>query len=152
MTKLVIARAILEDTLARLQTGGALGQERMIAWLGRDTPTGGGKVRELYEPEQMCKKDQFYLPPSSMRALMQTLAQKRSKILAQIHTHPGRAFHSEADDAWAIIRHRGALSLVLPYFAESTTIETFLADVVTYECSADGRWDLVPSTCLAIAP
>lgn len=151
MIKLVIAQAILEDTLKRLRMGGALGQERMIAWLGRDTPTGGGKVRELYEPEQSCKRDQFYLPPASMSALMQKLAQTRSKILAQIHTHPGMAFHSEADDAWAIIRHRGALSLVLPNFAETTTTGSFLAEVMTYECSADGRWDLVPNTCLAIA-
>lgn len=150
MTRLVIARPQLEETLLKLRAGGMRGEERMIAWLGKDTLTGEAKVREAYEPEQVCKKDQFYIPPAAMTALMQTLGRTRSKILAQIHTHPGTAFHSEADDAWAIIRHVGALSLVLPHFAKTTTTDNFLKQVKTYALSAESEWQLIPNSCLEI--
>ncbi len=124
----------------------------MVAWLGRDAGAGAARVRDAYEPEQYCRRDQFYIPPASMTALMQTLARTRSKIIAQIHTHPGEAYHSEADAAWAIIRHRGALSLVLPRFAAATTVSSFLDEVKAYERAADGEWVLVSNTCLEIEP
>lgn len=152
MARLILPQPILVDTLARLRAGGDLGQERMVAWLGRDAASGGFKVRDAYEPDQLCRRDQFYIPPSSMSALMHTLGRTRSRILAQIHTHPGRAFHSEADAAWAIIRHQGALSLVLPRFAATTTLASFLDEVMTYECTREGEWVLVPNTCIEIAP
>lgn len=152
MSLLVIPSTVLEDTLRRLKAGGVAGEERMIAWLGRDAGTGAGRVRDAYEPEQHCRRDQFYIPPASMVALMLTLGRTRSKIVAQIHTHPGKAYHSEADAAWAIIRHRGALSLVLPQFATTTTVSSFLDEVKTYERAADGEWVLVSNACLEIEP
>lgn len=150
MSQLVIARTELEQSIQMLRAGGARGEERMVAWLGKDLLTGAGRVREVYEPEQLCKMDRFYIPPASMTALMGTLGRTRSKILAQLHTHPHEAFHSEADDVWAIIRHRGALSLVLPHFAQATTADNFLDQVKTYEFSADAHWRLVSNSCLEI--
>jgi hypothetical protein len=94
----------------------------------------------LYEPEQVVNVDYFRIPPTSMRALMDHLRSTRRRIAAQIHTHPGRAYHSDVDAKWAIIRHVGALSLVLPRFAIATTPENFLNEVMTYEYSPDGDW------------
>jgi hypothetical protein len=76
---------------------------------------------------------------------MDHLRSTRRRIVAQIHTHPGRAFHSEVDAEWAIVRHVGALSLVLPRFAVSTTPENFLDEVMTYEYSPAGDWDHCPN-------
>ncbi len=36
---------------------------------------------------------------------------------ARIHSHPGKAFHSDTDDANGVISHQGAISIVVPYFA-----------------------------------
>jgi hypothetical protein len=36
---------------------------------------------------------------------------------ARIHSHPGKAFHSETDDENGVISHQGAISIVVPYFA-----------------------------------
>lgn len=140
---LSIPRTILLETLDRLKAGGAVGQERMVAWLGRNTASADAQVRQAYEPIQICKKDRFIIPPEGMSALMAKLGETRSGVVAQIHTHPGRAFHSEADAAWAIVRHLGAYSLVLPQFAATTNADSFLDQVKTYQLISEGNWHLI---------
>jgi hypothetical protein len=61
-------------------------------------------------------------------------------IAAQIHTHPKRAFHSAADDKWAIVRHTGALSLVIPHFALRTSRASFRADTAVFALSPQNKW------------
>lgn len=109
-------------------------------WLASAALRTPAAVVEVYEPEQVADVDYFRLPPATMRSLMDHLRETRRRIVAQIHTHPGRAFHSDVDAEWAIIRHVGALSLVLPRFAISTTPENFLDQVMTYECAPNGDW------------
>ena len=139
MTRILCTRAIFADTIARLQQGGRRGHERLVLWLARD----GSEplpISEVYEPEQETAKDSFYLPPRSMRAVMQHLRRNRLRIVAQVHSHPGAAFHSVADDRWAIVRHVGALSLVLPRFAVSTTPDNFLHEAKVYALSPTNQW------------
>ncbi|MGC1863980.1 MAG: hypothetical protein WA733_23390 [Methylocystis sp.] len=115
MTAISCSREIFAGTIACLRRGGLRGEERAVLWLAKtaaEEPP--AVVCQVYEPEQIAAKDFFHLPPESMRALMMHLRTKRLKVVAQIHTHPGAAFHSDADNEWAIVRHRGALSLVFP--------------------------------------
>lgn len=139
MTPVKCSSHIIDASLTALRKGVSARTERVLLWLGRDQP-GAYRVLEVYEPEQETGIDYFRIPPESMRSLMGHLRKSRQKIVAQIHTHPGRAFHSEADDQWAIIRHVGALSLVLPYFASSTTVDNFHAQVMAYELSTENQW------------
>ena len=39
------------------------------------------------------------------------------RFIAQVHTHPGRAYHSEMDDRYAVVTSPGGLSLVVPDIA-----------------------------------
>jgi len=39
-------------------------------------------------------------------------------LLAQIHTHPFNAFHSETDDTYPISHKIGFISIVIPFFAK----------------------------------
>jgi hypothetical protein len=71
---------------------------------------------------------------------MEYLKRDRRRILAQVHSHPEQAFHSKADDKWAVIRHEGALSLVLPRFAFATTSSNFFEQAVTFSLSVDDNW------------
>lgn len=45
------------------------------------------------------------------------LARERRTIRAQLHTHPGGAFHSGTDDHWPVVSQPGFLSIVIPDFA-----------------------------------
>ena len=79
-----------------------------------------------------------------MQALFEELKRNRLAVAAQIHTHPRQAFHSEADDTSAIVRHAGALSIVLPFFALKTAPDTFTRDAKVFVLSRDNVWHEVP--------
>jgi hypothetical protein len=79
-----------------------------------------------------------------MDKLMQELRTRRLMIAAQVHTHPNLAYHSTADDRWAIVRHVGALSLVVPHFALRTSCETFKKDNTVFSLSPRNEWLELP--------
>ena len=41
------------------------------------------------------------------------------QLVAQLHSHPGNAYHSETDDTFPIATTVGAFSLVVPHFARA---------------------------------
>jgi proteasome lid subunit RPN8/RPN11 len=145
MITIVCTQAIVRATIDILRRGAAAREERVVLWLSAAAVRIPASVVEVYEPDQVTEIDFFRLPPASMRALMDHLRSTRRRVVAQIHTHPGPAYHSEADAAWAIVSHIGALSLVLPRFAATTTLENFLEEVVTYEYTSAGDWDHRPN-------
>ena len=130
---------VVNATLEELRLAGRGGRECGILWLGSRR---GGCVRitESYRPEQTASGRTFEFPPESMAALERKLVEERCMIGAQVHSHPGAAFHSRADDRGAVIRHGGALSLVVPDFGLRTTVERFLADTKVYRLSDDNQW------------
>lgn len=140
MSAVVLPAVLLGETLDILRRGGERGEERVVLWLSTAAQRSPVPIVEVYEPDQVTAVDYFRLPQESMRALMGHLRSTRRRIVAQIHTHPGRAFHSDVDAEWAIVRHVGALSLVLPRFAATTTVGTFLDEVMTYAYTPDGEW------------
>lgn len=135
--------AIVQATLTLLQKSGGRNKEGIVLWLGRRAE-GRVDVVEAYQPAHIAKADFFRIPPPSINALKEHLRATRLVVAAQIHSHPMEAFHSNADDRWAIVRHIGAVSIVLPYFAQRTTAERFLSDAAVFQLSADNRWLQVP--------
>ena len=45
------------------------------------------------------------------------LADQNLGVRVQVHTHPGKAFHSKTDDDYPLVHEAGFLSLVIPDFA-----------------------------------
>ena len=64
-------------------------------------------------------------------------------VRVQVHTHPGRAFHSATDDRFPIVHLPGFLSLVIPNFGIGpvTLDGAYLA-----ELTETGDWKKVPVT------
>lgn len=134
---------LVETTLSRLREAGQARCECVMLWLGRRT---GDyiEVVDAYRPEQISREDMFKIPRASMNLLYGELRRHRLMVAAQVHSHPKEAFHSRADDHWAIVRHEGALSLVVPYFASNTTTANFLDQAKIFQFSNDARWTEVP--------
>ncbi|MDA8259027.1 MAG: Mov34/MPN/PAD-1 family protein [Betaproteobacteria bacterium] len=148
------ASAHIATTLAHLRAAGSRNQECVVLWLGRPSAQ-GITVVDAYRPQQHAASDMFHIPPDSMAALRATLRQHRVMVAAQVHSHPHEAFHSLADNRWAIVRHVGALSLVVPEFAAHTRVDTFLDHTKVFRYSSSSQWREVPaaevgSTCLQI--
>lgn len=139
MKPLMLDEKILSETLHHLQEGGKKRIECVVLWLGREEES-FIKIHQVYRPEQMAGADVFRIPPVSMQKLLTELGEKDLMIAAQVHSHPHEAFHSRADDAWAIVRHIDALSLVLPNFSMQTSAVSFFEDVKTFHLTSANRW------------
>ena len=77
-----------------------------------------GRVR-LVVPEQRASRTRLGVSVVVTRAGQLQLAAALGSdelFVARIHSHPGEAFHSAADDANPVLSHVGALSVVVPYF------------------------------------
>jgi proteasome lid subunit RPN8/RPN11 len=143
-TLVVVPALVVAQTLRELRGAGVDNRERVVLWLGARTGD-SINVREAFVPLQEADEDYFWIPPRGMSELLSHLRQNRLMTAAQVHSHPEHAFHSEADDRWAIVRHEGALSLVVPFFGLDTTEETFVEDTLVFQLSKSNRWLEVPS-------
>jgi proteasome lid subunit RPN8/RPN11 len=134
-----VSEEVIAETIDILRRGGAAGCEAVVLWLGRGE-RGAERIEDAFRPDQHAEKDFFHIPPAAVRDLMTHLRRTGMHVAAQVHSHPGRAFHSEADDKWAIVRHRNALSLVVPRFAAGTTVRNFMDQIAVYRLDHDDRW------------
>jgi hypothetical protein len=131
---------LIEQTLAHLRAAGREGKECVVLWLTARPVMPGAIVVEAYRPEQETAMDRFRIPTHAMTALMTHLRARRLGLAAQIHSHPRRAVHSLTDDEWAVVRHEGALSIVVPDFADGVGVENFLDRVAVFSLSAEDQW------------
>jgi len=138
-TPVVVSPSVVASSLDILKEAGRAHRECVVLWLGCRTST-AITVVEAYRPEQIAAEDFFRLSRGSIASLFDALRGRGLMVAAQVHTHPAEAFHSAADDRWAIVRHVDALSLVLPYFARDTTVASFLEDAAVFRLSADNEW------------
>lgn len=78
------------------------------------------------------------------------IARDKRAIRAQIHTHPGAAFHSTTDDQFPVVSHPGFISIVIPNFAIGILS---LENAWVGRLETDGRWRAVAvNTVIEITP
>lgn len=147
MMPLKINRNVLDETLQGLKASSK--KEKVILWLGKRN-TDSYVVEEMFTPIQITSSDYFEIPEDGMEGLMSKIKISRKILVAQIHTHPGHAYHSMADDKWAILRHEGAYSLVLPYFCSTTDRNNFLENVATFTLDRFNKWVEIPNSNIII--
>jgi hypothetical protein len=100
-------------------------------------------IEHLYVPDQESMK----LPDGvcvrvdgdALHALNVWLYQEQQVLAVQIHTHPGKAYHSETDDAFPIVTTLGGLSLVVPRFCRDGVM---CRDAALYRLNPRG-WERV---------
>jgi hypothetical protein len=144
---LKIGQPLIEQSIENLKA--SIDKEKVLLWLGKRL--GENYVAdEVFTPMQTTEEDYFHISEEGMDNLMNKLRANRKMIVAQIHTHPREAFHSLADDRWAIVRHMGAYSLVLPYFASTTTTKNFLNEVAIFALNEFNAWKEVDNSNIII--
>jgi hypothetical protein len=109
----------LDESRAFLYTRGLVGCEGTGLWVGRQEGS-FVTITRLFVPEQICVRTEegvaVYLTEKAHYTLTDNLGENE-RFYARIHSHPTRAYHSEVDDANAVISHQGAISIVVPDFA-----------------------------------
>jgi hypothetical protein len=111
--RVVLPVTVLEQARGWFEQQGACGHEG-TAMIAR----GPDRVW-LVVPEQRASRIRLGVSVEVTRAGQLQLAVALGigeLFVARIHSHPGEAFHSAADDANPVLTHVGALSIVVPYF------------------------------------
>ena len=143
MSPIEIPNTLLIETIEHLKS--SVERERVVLWLGRRHEA-TIQICEVFLPMQETSADYFRIPAKSMSDIFAKLRAGRLMIAAQVHTHPNEAFHSAADDHWAIVRHRGAVSIVVPDFCQRTSAHTFTRDALTFQLDEHDQFTQVDAS------
>jgi hypothetical protein len=141
ITSFVIPVAVAEQSVQTIQSAARHGDEAFIAWAGTADGSTFCFSRAIVPRQTAHKTPHGLLVTLDSRALFELnrdCYQQGEFLAGQIHAHPGKAYHSGADDDLAIVAIPGGLSIVIPDFARHG-----LADVGRWACfqlQADGSW------------
>lgn len=118
VTHFTLPRRVLHETILAVRKWGDAQNEARVVWAGRfDTPQ-RLCITEAIVPRQSNTLVETLVDQAEMTRLNQYAWTRKLTLAAQVHTHPGEAFHSRTDDREPIVTEEGALSIVIPNFAE----------------------------------
>lgn len=121
VTEVTIADEVLDQTLEFLANAGKRSHEAFVVWGGIvDGPL--LRFTSSYAPAQTAHETPHGLlvtVDGDALFRMNKAFYERGEIAAgQVHTHPTEAYHSDTDDHFPLVTLRGAISLVVPDFAQ----------------------------------
>lgn len=123
-----------------LQRVGQTGLEGFALWAGT-LEERVFCVRETYIPVQQGWRSEagvcVTVDGRELHHINLWLFQRGWTLIAQLHSHPTDAYHSETDDAFPIVTTVGGLSLVVPDFAQRPFS---LADCAVYRLFPGPIW------------
>lgn len=131
---------VAAETHAALAAAGRRGVEGMALWVGlQEGPA--FRIMDAIIPEQSGIRSAHGLLVSvgeaELRRINLHLYRSGLRLLAQIHSHPTDAYHSEVDDEYAIATALGSFSIVVPNFARAPFDLRICA---TYRLTAASVW------------
>lgn len=120
--RVTVKRATIEAMLKVMQEFGSHGWEVLVLWLGR-VEQGEAHVIKAFTPQQKAISSEdgvgYFVDGDTLFQLNRDLSESGLRLIAQVHSHPQEAYHSEADDRYAIVTAEGGLSLVVPNFGRA---------------------------------
>jgi hypothetical protein len=133
----------VEEAHEFLRFAGTRHNEGFALWAGnRDGAV--FHVRKAIIPEQTAHVTDsgvcVSVGPDELHRLNVELYVEKMTIIAQLHTHPGSAYHSDTDDSYPIATTVGCLSLVIPDFAR---FPFSLKRCAVYRLTKEGAWTFV---------
>jgi hypothetical protein len=121
---------VVSFTLANLQKYGAKGLEGLVLWLGEVEGDVAHVSRAIVPEQKSISRESgvgYFVEGNTLFQLNRALAQTGLRLIAQVHSHPNEAYHSEADDQYAIVTAEGGLSFVVPNFGKAPLDPTIWA-------------------------
>lgn len=140
VSKIFIPKDQIDFGIDFLRYAGSKGCEGLFLLVG-EIDGSAFHVTECLIPRQSAYKTQsgvcVVLDEDELRKLNLYLFKNNVRLLAQAHSHPGAAYHSEMDDEFAIPNEVGTFSFVVPDFARNGFEINRIAG---YRLSESGEW------------
>lgn len=120
IARVTVPEEVAEESHAFLRRRGFQEVEAVALWVGQADGT-TFKVEEAIIPKQTAHRTSmglcYTVSPEELHRINVRLHEAGMQIIAQLHSHPREAYHSELDDDLPIATTVGCLSLVIPDFA-----------------------------------
>lgn len=122
ITNVKFPRNILQEAFDFLRKAGESGYEAVVLFAGT-AEKNIYIIQELYIPQQTSYKTpeglMYQVDQEELFKLDDWLYDNNLSLFCQMHTHPGEAYHSKADDRNCIVTTTGGISVVIPDFAKA---------------------------------
>jgi hypothetical protein len=118
--EVLVPRELADAAREHLRAAGQDGCEAFVLWAGRRAGDTFDVLAALVPRQTAHRTPSGLLVEVDGDELLRVnvwLYDNGLQLVAQLHAHPGEAYHSETDDAYPIMTQAGGLSLVLPDFA-----------------------------------
>ena len=89
------------------------GQEGIAYLLGQSDGT-TTLIAAAIRPQARTTRGSFAVASPAMAQIVRAAVSLGLQVAGQVHTHPGKAYHSAGDEKGARIAYRGYVSIVLP--------------------------------------
>ena len=107
---------IRRTTEQAFRSCGEFRRECVVAWIAKlSAPLEVTRVKHLPHASSAVMTE---IDPAALYTFNLELMSQEECVVAQLHTHPGAAFHSARDDAFPITHSAGLISLVIPRFGQ----------------------------------
>lgn len=118
--RVLVPRGLLRDTLEHLDDG--LDCEAIAYWAGVQD---GADIRitRLITPLAYRGERFVVVPVEEVSRVVNECLSLDDFLVAQLHSHPSDEDHSEVDDCGTVSKRDGFISLVVPFYARSSTAE-----------------------------
>ena len=120
LERVLVPRPLADAANEHLRQVGRDGYEGFALWAGRREGS-VFRVLETLIPAQRGIRSEggvcVTVDGDELFRLNVHLYERGHALVAQLHSHPGEAYHSDTDDAFPIATTAGAFSLVVPDFA-----------------------------------
>ena len=120
ISKIVVPAPLAEETNSNLRVIGSRSMEGFALWAGVQNEN-TFFVRANIIPAQTGHQLEggvcVSVDAQELHRINVWLFTNNMSLIAQIHTHPTDAYHSDTDDAYPIATTVGSVSLVIPNFA-----------------------------------
>ena len=138
INKIILSYSIIEKTLKFFVDYGQANLEAFAIWVGKELQN-IFEIKEVWFPEQENTMISYYISDIYVHNLNVKLNKEKCSAIAQIHTHPGDAFHSSVDDEHSILSIPGSFSIVIPDYGNIPV--NAIDEWLVYRL-IDGKWIL----------
>jgi len=129
-----IPRKILEDAIRIMRRCGQGKRECVVFVVGH----AASGVLNVIHPAHSARGGGYEIEQRWLGQFSARQTTAAMDVVAQMHTHPGRAFHSSTDDAWPMVGTAGFLSVVVPDFALG---HVSLEELYVCRLTTAGTWE-----------
>jgi hypothetical protein len=140
LTRIQVPLSAVEEAVSHLRQVGRRGLEGFSLWAGKRFGA-TFLVEKNIVPAQTGHRTAdgvcVSVGPGELHRINVWLYENSMTLIAQLHSHPTDAYHSDTDDAFPIATTVGSLSIVIPDYARKPFS---LVDCATYRLSPQNGW------------